>query len=316
MDKEKYDDEYIDMLLDVEHFYGEHEGTVKDKVIFVLAAGLPLTVYVYYGLFYIIPASMAIPIWILYTVRIALYILGDEPTRVKYFKKMIHDVFSSLYELLRITHIHEDGLVEYLGGTVVYFVVAYNGDDEDHLQHSATVTKFIESCTDNRDFDIYIQNINETSTLAARYKDVKLFADEDAAQDFVDIIDYNSKIVNESSTLQKIVFAFKGHRGDWKDMKQSIDGAIHSKVAKSFKTVYRVTDENEIEELMSRDMDGVLSLTDVMRNKYCTGEYFGSRVLCYDDDKTTVPKSMKKHKQQVNYNKPANNFHTMYKGDK
>lgn len=312
------DDNTIDMLLDIEHFYGEHEGTVGNKIVCILVAGVPLVIYVYFALFYYIPVAVFVPIWLLYAIRVTLYIVGDEPTRLKYFKKMIHDVFSSLYELLRITRIHEDGLVEYLGGTVVYFVVAYNGNDTDHMVHSAVVKKFIESCVDDRDFDIYIQNVSDTQGLASRYKDVKIFADTEAAKDFVDIIDYNSKVINESSTMQKIVFAFKGHRGDWKEMRQSIDGAIHSKVAKCFKTVYRVTDPDEVEEIMSRDMDGVLSLKDVMRNKYCTGEYYGSRVLCYDDNKKQLPKSMQKRKPKQmikGSNYAADDFHVMYKGE-
>lgn len=316
MDKENYEDEYIDMLLDIEHFYGEHEGTMGNKIVYILVAGIPLALYVYYGLFYFIPVSIAIPIWLAYAVRMALFIIGDENTRLKHFKKMIRDVFSSLYELLRITRVHDDGLVEYLGGVVTYYVVAYNGDNEDHLRHSATVTKFIESCTDDRDFDMYIQNISETSGLASRYKDVKLFNDAGIAQDFVDIIDYNSKIVNESSTMQKIIFVFKGHKSDWKEMKQSIDGAIHSKVAKCFKTVYRVTTKEEIEELMSRDLDGIISIVDILRKKYCTGEYYGSRVLCYDDNKKQVPKSMQKRQNPTrDIGQASSNFHVMYKGD-
>lgn len=310
------DDEYIDMLLDIEHYYGQHEGTIGNKVLFVVVAAVPLVIFVYFGLFYYIPVAVFAPLWILYAIRVGLYILGDEPTRLKFFRKMLHNVFSTLFDLLRITRVHEDGLVEYLGGTVGYFVIAYNGDSEDHLQHSAAVSKFIESCTENRDFDIYIQNISEVSGLASRYKNVKLFTDNDAASDFMEIIDYNSKIVNESSTMQKIVFFFKGYKGDWKELKMSIDGACNSKIARCFKTVYRVSSQDELEEILGRDLDGVISIQDIMRKKYCTGEYYGSRVLCYDDNKNQVPKSVKQTPQRIkNTNYSSNNFHVMYKGD-
>ena len=316
-DKNIYDDDKtIDMLLDVDHYYGEHEGSMGNKIIYLLVAGIPLVLYIYFGLFYVIPTAVFIPIWFVYAIRMALLIIGDESTRLKYFRKMIHDVFSSLYDILRITRVHEDGLIEYLGGTVTYLVVAYNGNDEDRMRHAATMAKFIESCAGDRDYDIYIQNIVETQSLRERYKNVKLFGDIQAAQDFVDIIDYNSQMVEENSTLQKIVFAFKGSKSDWKEMKMSIDGAIHSKSSKCFKTVYRVTDKDECEEIMSRDLDGIISISEIMRKKYCTNNYFGSKVLCYDDNKTQTKSNTHRPVRQKETNKTnTGNFHVMFKGE-
>lgn len=308
------DDLTIDMLLDVDHYYGDHSGRVGPKVITLLLCLAPPMIYVYFGLFRILSPKIFIPIELLYCVRVLMIVPGDEKTRLKFFRRVIHNIYSNLLDLLRITYVHNNGLVEYLGGQVCYFVVAYNGNDVDTLAHASMCAKFIESCAGDKSYDQYVQNITDTNAIRERYKNVKFFGDGDAARDFMDIIDYNSEIINMNSVLQRIVFCFKGYKSDWKELEQAIDGAIHSKYAKCFKEVYRVTDKSEIQDLMSRDMDGVLPIADIMRKKYCTGEYYGSCVLCYDDNLKQT--NDRKGKGQKREKVKIGDFHTEYvKGD-
>lgn len=309
----KDEDEVIQMLLDVDHFFGEHEGRLAPKVIFLLVALLPAVIYVYFGLFLFIPIPIFVAVLIIWIIRMALLIIGQENRRLYFYRKQLHDEYSSMYELLKIKRVHEDGLVEYLNGKVTYFVVAYNGNDNDRLIHSSMCEKFLLSAFLDKDYDMYVKNITSTETLASRYKDIKIFGDREAAQDFLDIIDFNSQIVRENSVMQKIIFQVKGYRSDWKEMKLAIDGAIHSESAKAFKTVYRVSSKSEIDEILSMDLDGYIEIESMMRNKYCTGEYHGSKVLCYDDDLTTANKQLNKTGSVKDYSKNESTFHVVYK---
>lgn len=303
------EDEVIQMLLDTDHFFGEHEGRLAPKIIFILVALLPAVVYVYFGIFLYIPIPFFVIFLILWTIRWALKIPGQESTRLYFYRKQIHDEYASTYSLLRIKHIHDDGLVEYLNGVVSYFVIAYNGDSYDNIVHSSLCEKFMLSAFEDRDYNMYVKNIIFAETLASRYKDVKIFGDMDAARDFLDIIDFNSKIVSENSVMQRIIFQVRGHKSDWKEMRTSIDSAIHSESAKAFKSVHRVTSREEIDEILSMDLDGYIELDSMMRNKYCTGEYYGSRVLCYDDNVN----NNKTQTKEVNVkNKSNKGFHTSY----
>ena len=309
------DDDKIQMLLDIDHYYGEHEGSATQKIIFIIVAAIPICIYIYFGLFYIIPLKYFMPFYIFYFIRMLCLIIGQEPRRLVGYRKQLEDVYSSLYKLLRIRKIHDNGMVEYLNGKITYFVVAYNGNEKDKLAHSSGCDKFIEMCAGDHDYDTYIPNITERTTLRDRYKNVKLFGDRDMAKIFVDIIDHNSQMVMEKSTLQKIVFAFKGTRSDWKEIKNGIDNAISSRYSKAFKLVYRVTDKEEIGDILSRDLDGVISIDEMTKRKYCTGEYYGSRVLCYDDNQDQLKQttaSNNKVNRLGNTNYSNNNFHVIY----
>lgn len=309
------DDDKIQMLLDIDHYYGEHEGSATQKIIFIVVAAIPICIYVYFGLFYFIPLKFFMPFYIFYFIRMLCLIIGQEPRRLAEYRKQLQDAYASLYKLLRIRKIHDNGMVEYLNGRITYFVVAYNGNEKDKLAHSSGCDKFIEMCAGDHDYDTYIPNITERTTLRDRYKNVKLFGDRDMAKIFVDIIDHNSQMVMERSTLQKIVFAFKGTRSDWKEIKNGIDNAINSRYAKAFKLVYRVTDKEEIGDILSRDLDGVISVDEMTKRKYCTGEYYGSRVLCYDDNQDQLKQttaSNNKVNRLGNTNYSNNTFHVIY----
>ena len=311
------DNDTIQMLLDVDHYYGEHESSAAPKIIFILVAAIPIVIYVYFGLFFILPMKIFAPFYAFYFIRVLCIIIGQEPRRVAEYKKKLEDIYSSLYSLLRIRKIHDNGMVEYLNGHITYFVVAYNGNDKDALAHSGGCDKFIEMCAGDHDYDSYIQNVTERTTLKERYKNVKFFGDREMAQIFVDVIDHNSKMVQERSTLQKVIFGFKGSKSDWKELKQNIDNAINSHYSKMFKLCYRVTDKEEIEDILSRDLDGVISIDEMAKRKYCTGEYYGSKVLCYDDNKEQLARQTQgsdiNRRENTNYS--SNNFHVIYNGE-
>lgn len=287
----KKDDEQepkIAMLLDVDHFYGEAEGRLGPTLIFLCIGFAPLLLYGYYTLYLVIPLKFFLPVWLFYLLRCGLVILGDEKTRLKNFLKQMNDVFSAMYDILRIKTVHADGCIEYINGNIAYMVVAYNGTSDNDVKRSILIKKFQSLMIGDHSFDIAIQNITETRAMESRYSNVKLFADEDAARDFIDIIDHNRNIVKKSSLLTRTVYIIKGRRSEWKEMKANIEAALKSTSAKAFKVVYLVEDKQEIEEIMSKDVDGVINLEEMLRKKYCTNTFYGSFVAGYDDSELEV----------------------------
>ena len=218
----------VAMLLDIEHFYGESEGRLGPTIIFLCIGFAPLLLYGYYTLYLLIPIWLFLPIWLFYLLRCGLTILGDEKTRLNNFLKQLNDIFAAIYDMLRVKTIHEDGCVEYITGNISYFVVTYNGTSDDDVKRSILLKKFQNILVGDFSYDIGSQNITEINTLDRRYSNVKLFADEDSARDFIDIIDHNRNIVQRSSLLTRVVYEIKGRKSDWKLMRENIDSALNS----------------------------------------------------------------------------------------
>lgn len=309
------EDDSIQMLLDINHFFGDHESRLGPKLICVVLALAPALIYVYYGLFYLIPVGIFMPIFLFWAIRVIMKTIGQESKRLEEYKKQLYDRWSTMYSLMRIKRIYQ-AMVEYLSGSISYFIIAYNGDNSDNKMHAKMFDAFVSSCVDNNDINYYIQNITYTETLENRYKTVSLFGDRDAIRDVVDMIDYNSHIVRENSVMQRIIIQIKGYKSDWKTLRAAIDSAIYSDAAKAFKEVHLVTDPEELDEIFSMDLDGVIQVNEVVKKKYCTGNYYGSRVLCYDDDTDTARKNQKRKvvaKPTAATNYKQGNFHVIYK---
>ena len=135
------DDRKVSMLLDIDNFYGEHEGRLGPTLKFLLIGGAPLLLWVYTG--FLIPAFLFFPLWVVWLVRVGLITLGREKDRLVQFRKQINDDYASIYELLHIKTIHPDGCIEYVNGMVAYAVIAVNGTTYD-LHHVRS--RYMTSC--------------------------------------------------------------------------------------------------------------------------------------------------------------------------
>ena len=245
------------MLLDIDNFYGEHEGRLGPTLKFLLIGGAPLLLWVYTG--FLIPAFLFFPLWVVWLVRVGLITLGREKDRLVQFRKQINDDYASIYELLHIKTIHPDGCIEYVNGMVAYAVIAVNGTTYDPTSRAQQIHDFMSLFGNDYDVDVYVQNITDMKSLEERYNNVKLFVDSDAAKDFIDIIDHNRKVVYSQSRLTRIVFVVKGRKSYWTDIRDNCKMAIYSGPAKAFKEV-KIGLRDDIQEVLNTDIRGVVDL--------------------------------------------------------
>ena len=271
----------VGMLLDPHHYNGEHEGRLGPVIKFLVIACAPALVYAYFCLT-LLPLWVILPIYAIYVIRVAMLTLGREKERVAQYKKQLNDEYASTYDLVQIKTLHPDGCCEYTGNKVAYFIVSTNKTSYDEIVWSQEVTRFLNILTANFEVDIYVQNITEIHALEDRYSGVKLFADKSVAKDFIDIIDHNRSQVYKNSLLTKTIYVVRGPRADWEDIKKCCNNAIHSTVARVFKNVH-IANDLEVNELLSRDINGLVNLPELMQNKYCTHQYYGSKVIAFDD---------------------------------
>lgn len=274
--------EKIGMLLDISNIYGTDEGRLGPFLITAALIGAPFLLWVYLGFF--IPLPIFIPLWLIYSVRVIMIIPGHEKERLDQFKRQVNDQYSTVAEKLRIKTVHTDGLIEWVDGTVAYCIVATNTYSKDDVYRAQVIHLFLLYFCKDYDVDTFAQNITETKSLEDRYSRVKLFNTSDAANDFLEIIDNNRKIVYKDSLHVRIVFMVKGSKSSWKDMRSKIEAALLSYSSKVFKTL-QIADYELCNDIINHDVDGIVDMDTLFRSKYARHDYHGSRVLYYDDKK-------------------------------
>lgn len=280
--------ETIPMLLDIEHFYGENQGSLMPLVTTLVLMCLPPLFYVYFALWHFIPIPLFIVIQLFLMIRIIMIVPGREAYRLESFRKALYEDYQEAASLVNIRTLHsgtnsmQDGLVEYTNGTIAYYVLAYNGTIQNDDQHARTVKRFIETMVGKHAFDVHILNDVQTSNLYDYYKKVANFSKNEAATNFIKILDYCVEQTKSRSMVQGILFVIKGRRADWKEIRVSIDTALKSRDAKAFKTVKLLDTDEELSAIINRDADTVVNVQDLLRKKYKTGEYGESKVLKFD----------------------------------
>ena len=272
-------EEKVSMLLDIENFYGEHEGRLGPIIKFLVLAAAPVLLWVYTG--FVFKAYIFWPLWVIWALRIGLITLGREKERLVQYRKQINDEYASTYELLNVKTIHEDGCIEYVNGMIAYTIVTVNGTNYDTVARSQRIHEFLEMLGNDYDVDIYIQNITDMKTLEDRYSNVKLFVDDDAAKDFIDIIDHNRKVVYSQSLLTRVVFVVKGRAVNWTDVRDNCLMAVNSAPARAFKNA-KIGLREDIQDVFNMDIRGVVDLEALLQKKYATHNYYGSKVLYFD----------------------------------
>lgn len=304
----------IGMLLDIDHLYGEHEGRLAPILITLLIGSAPILLYIYLGLFAVIPIPLFVVVEIIIVLRTVMIILGRERHRVQLFKKQLNNDYTSTVEMLNIKTIHQDGCIEYINNRIAYVVCCFNGTSEDDIQRSMQLRKLLESMIGTFDYDVYIHNITESKALWDYYSKVSNFNRNTSARNFIDIIDHTIDLTSNTSMVQCTIYVVKGFRSDWKLIKTQIDSALNSRVSSCYKTIYRVEDTELINDILNRNIDSVINIQDLLRRKYATQQYSSSKVLAYD-----LPEGMELIQGKDAVDKviddtaPKKSFHVTYK---
>ena len=278
----EFNPDTIGMLLDIDHLYGEHEGRMGPLLMALLISAAPPLFYIYFGLFLMIPIPLFAFIDIIFTARVFMILVGREKYRVQMYRKQLDDEYMSTASLLNIKTIHPDGCIEYISGRIAYLVCCFNGTAEDDIQRSIQLRKFLETMLGDFEFDTYIHNVVESPALRGYYDDVAKFSKNKAAVNFIDIIDHSIELTKNTSLVQCTIYAIKGRKSDWRMIRNQIDAALNSRASRCYKAAYRVNDPDEIQEILNRNIDSVINISDLLRRKYATSKYDSSKVLAYD----------------------------------
>lgn len=272
----------IQMLLDIENIFGESTRGLGQLVLTLCLCLIPPAFIGYTALYLYIPWQILLAVCLVFAVRVVLVVMGHESQRVKDFKKQRDDVYSLTDDMVNIRRIHPQGCVEYVNGNIGFFIVTYNSSSNETLEKSKQIDRFINLAVGKHAFDIYVQNDVSTDHLDNKYNNVTLFGDDEAANAFMEIIDYNREVVRSSSTLTRNIIFVRGSKYQWKEIVNDIQTALTSESARVFRQCYMATDREEIENIISRDINGYIDLDKLLQRKYYTGNKHGSKIISYD----------------------------------
>ena len=272
----------IQALLDIENIFGESTRGLGQLVLTLFIVFLPVLFVAYTALYLYIPFQILIVVWIIYAVRVTLIIMGNERSKLREYKMKRDDQFSLTDDMVNVRYIHPQGCIEYINGNVAFLVVTYNDSSTDVLAKSQQIDRFLGLCVGKHAFDIYVQNDVSTDMLNNKYANVTLFPDSEAAEAFMEIIDYNSEVVSSSSTLTRNIIMVRGSKYQWKEIYADIQTALSSESARVFRQCYLATDRDEIEKYISRDINGYIDIEGLTQKRYYTGNKHGAKIISYD----------------------------------
>lgn len=308
------DRSFIGMLLDIEHLYGEHQGRLGPWLISAGLIAAPVLLYVYTGLFTVIPIFLFVPVEIFFAIRVLMKIIGRESHYLALYRKQLNDDYMSTADMLSIRTIHPDGCIEYLNGRICYLVCCFNGTCEDIDNRSVQIRKLLDAMIGEFEFDTYIHNITDAPALRDYYNRVSNFDKNQSATNFIGIIDHTIALTEDTSMVQCTIYAIKGYKSDWITIKNQIASSVGSRVAKAYKTISVVNDPVVINEILNRNVDSIINVNDLLRRKYATQQYDTSKVLAYDlPEDQEIVQGQSAVVEVVHDTAPKKGFHQVYK---
>lgn len=284
----------INMLMDIENIFGESTRGFGIAIVNLIVVLIPPLIIGYFMLYLYIPIWILIVFCLLWAIRVTFFISGREPQRMSAFKKQKENKFVKPKDIMRIRTIHQNGCVEYINGEVMYIVEAYNNTPVDTLQKSREYDQFLSILVGKNAFEVYVQNINDTDAINESYKNISRFEDTEAARQFTAILDHVKDIVSKNSTMLRLVFVVRASKYKWKELQREMEIAVNSSSAAMFKRIKLVTNRDEIESIISRDVNGNLPIDNMLRQAYSTGSDRGAYIISYDYKDIKDNKEVKK----------------------
>ena len=132
----------INVLMNIDSYYGEHTGRMGPIIKFLLFASAPLLVYVFF-LIGLVPFKWILVFEVPFALRMALRILGREDEKFKVYMAAREDEYANADDVIQITRIQDDGLIEYENGTVAYVISAFTTTYFDENELNADLEKFV-----------------------------------------------------------------------------------------------------------------------------------------------------------------------------
>lgn len=291
MDNESKDK--INVLLNIDNFYGKYTGGVGRTLIFCLVACAPFLAYSLL-LTAIVPFKLFLLFYLPYVGRMALIIIGREKERMASYLKQRNDEYATAKELISIVDVHEDGLVEYANGTICYILQGYGYSYMDDNAFSKDMEEFISKVMSKYEVDVYGHLVvNELGTTQEDMEKLRVYEDHEFLQERLDFYKYQDNYTNSNSKLYRLNFVVRSYKSKWGQLYKDINALVSSECTACFDKI-KICSQQEAIDVISRDICLYVDIGEMLRDKHSSQNYFGSKVLYFGD---TPPEDIKKKEE-------------------
>lgn len=271
----------INMLMNIDNYFGSHDGKKSPMLIFLFASAAPFLFYVFF-LNAIVPLKFMLVFEVLWVLFMALMILGKTPQKVREHRKERENVYSTSEQLIRVSNVTDDGLIEYSNGTIAYIVSGYTLDFVDDDAFTIAMEKFLRQLR-GYDYDILSHMVIDEYKLQNNFEGLTSYANTEAISERIQFYQDQDEYCSQSTEAFRISIVVKASKYDWKTLKLKLDNLVKSEIAYCWKEL-KVCDANEANDVLSRDLCMDINIVNMLVEKYKNDEFFGSQVLFYGDE--------------------------------
>ena len=293
---EDIDKPTINMLSDLDNYLSEHEGKMTPILAFL---GISIAPFLLYAIAFqgIIPLKYVIIFEVLWTIRWALIIPGQENKKLEQFRNERKGIYKTADKLIRC-ELTDIGMIQYMNGTIAYVLSGYLLDYADDQAFSIDLQKFLKQLR-GYEYDIHSHMVVDEERLQDNIEQLKVYQDKSMIKERMLFYQDQDEYCTENTVAYKVNIVVKASKYDWKVLYEKLDKLIHSDYALCWKEL-RLCNVEEANDFMSRDLCLNVNITSMLVEKYKTDEYYGSKVLFYGDK---VPDKYKNKKEDVNLKK-------------
>jgi hypothetical protein len=279
--RRKINKERINVLLDIDNFFGEHRGRLGPIMVFLVIAAAPVLLYAFI-------LQLFIPIWVLLVFEVlwagrwALFILGKENDKLKVWEAGMRDEYSNADDLVYVSHVYEDGLVEYMNGQCVYIVCGLTGTYFNDDKFSADFEDFLHEIK-GFEFNIHAHMVAQEIVLQDNLDKLRVYKDKRIIKERASFYIEQDAWCDDNAQLYQYNFVIKGSKYNWKSMRKTLEDVLKSSSAEVFSKAWIAT-RDDVDQIMSRDICAFINLTDMLQKKFASEDYRGSKVLFYGEE--------------------------------
>lgn len=273
----------INILANVDSYFGEHQGRLAPWLAFLGLAAIPPILYAVWFIG-VIPFKYVVIFEVLFVFRIALKILGKEKQKLKVFIASREDEYAAADDIIRVTGIQEDGLVEFENGIVMFIISACTRTyfNEDELARD--LETFLHQI-DGFEYDVHCHLVVNETRLQDSLEGCNVYSDKKLLEERMQLYVYQDEKCSERSQLYRINILVKSNMYNWKKMKAVLTAVVNSSYANVFKECY-VCDAVQAKEVMSRDLFTFIDFDKALQRRYNNEEYYNSTVYKYGESNT------------------------------
>lgn len=274
--------ENMNTLLNIDTVFGEYEGRVLPIIITIALVAIPPLIWLLFLQGTFIKLWYVLVFDVFWGLRWALIVLGKEKEKTMFFLQQRIDASKSAEEIIHIQYINEDGLIEYDNGSVAMLISGYIKGYLTDDKLSVDMENFMDEL-DNWKWDMYLHNAVDEVMCEDGLPKLKRYADNEVIKQRIEFYNYQDEWAATHSELYRITFLVSCPKYNFRKLQSHMNELVSSELALIFNEI-SILKYDEVIEVLNRDICGYVNITDMLTKKFNNDNYFGSKVLWYDDN--------------------------------